>query len=633
MTQNLSISSGVVTFTVVDEDTHRLQASAASVTSWVPTSSDGDSWLMAVECSNSQTVDWDGLADVWSGGSTPRQLTSGNSVYFGMMNVAGTVIGFTLGDAAVTIPKGLVWNDQSGSVPSDNHARIMDMLNADGPGGCHIPRPARDEWLTPANTMPSIFERLYIDQPIELVTGNRISSEDWTCKLAPSDGANLPAVIAAKQWLDNTGGDSPSQVSRNIGIRDLGIDGNYRNRITGTELQTSNHGHGIAGTPYIWDIERVYIGQTRGFGILGTTTGEDGVTGLGEGIEMNINRCIIERTGMSAVATRDEAGVTGGITDGFLRDTVTAHNNTRGVTTGPAAAMDGAAVSLENSGGWVASGGHVYARETFAGGNFPGYGTPQITHGFVALSADGFRYSDYQIADFGEHRTYTGDCYGLWIRGGTSRAFHAGGDCNVGTEERSATIPNLWAVRFNTPGGGRVGMEVDGIVCRSRNASPTMKGAILEASSGGSIWGRVEDIVMDGVAIGDRVSTIGGALDELGAGLIIRNCAWDRTDGTNRETHTGTGGLVIDCRLGRRHIITLDGSPSSVTVINLPEGEVVEVICIANGASRNVNVSGAPTATGFTNPGTVALTSGQHHRFRFFGANGGDYLTESMGIV
>lgn len=639
MTQTIASSSGVVTFTVTNDDVHTITTATASesITSWVPTSSDGDHWTMYVTAATGHTVNWSGLADTWSGG-TPPQMKAGNSASFGMMKVGSTVIGFSLGDSAFRYPKGLVWNDQSGTVPTDNHSRVMDMLRKDGPQGVTVPVPPKGQWLDGGSgSNYSLFERLRFDQPVELETGNEIDGQDKTLCWQPEDGANLPCLIGSKNWIDSDGSGAPSRLSRNITIKNLGIDGGWRNRTSGTELQDSGDGHGIAGAPYLWKLENVDIGQTRGCGMFFDTTGADGSTSLGESIEPHILYSVFKRNGGSNIYVTDTNGVGGGITDGFLIGCVLSHGNIRGLT--GTVGVEGAAAYIGTGGGWAVGFNHVYATDGFTGTSWAGYDTPQITHGFAILTASGTRFFNNQIADFGYHRTYTGDCFGLWLRLWDERPAHAH-DFNVWTDEDAGTVHDYYAVRINTASGDRSGIDLHDVFAQSRAGTPTLRGIKLDASGGGSLYGSIHDINLEGVALGQMLTTSGGALDNLGAGgatsgdgmgLVVHSVPWDNHHGTNRVAHA-SGGYVADCRLGRRHVGTLTGNATSVTVTNLPEGETAELQFVASGASRNVNFSAMSTATDLTNPGNVAISSGGTYRAVVSNVNGTAYLVAAQAV-
>lgn len=631
MAVDLTISSGAVSFTPTVDELHRLSTDQ-SVTSWSLSGlSDGTGWVMMVTRNSGHDIVWTGLVDQWTGVDDPV-LLEGQTVVFTMLYSGGVKYGFSLGDNHVTTPKPLVWNDQSGSVPSDNQAKIMDKLRKGGPMGAHIPVPPRDDWLDGgAADQPSIHELLRIDSPIELVSGNHLSAASAMFRIAPTDGANLPAVIATKNFIDNTG--APSSVAREIVLERIGVHGAYRNRTNGTVLQTSGHGHGFAIAGYRPKFLGCIAGETRGNAFHVDTSSDDG-TALGEALEPTLIDCLAIRAGLSSYRMDDTAGIDGGTTDGFLDNCIAAHGNIRAdVDNADGRGTDGAAIYIKTAGGWHIKAPHVYSQQSSAG-QWAGYGDPQLTHGLVCLAASGTRITNPQIADFGYHK-YQDTYYGIWLRLFVDRgATIIGG--NAWNRMFNVTTSDLYMMRINTDGSADGDIQVLGFQGKTKApGSALVNGLKLDASgSGNGLRGIIHGVTFPEMPIAQQLTTTGNATDYLGLsdGLTISGCSWQNEEARYQQTVSSASGVTLDARRGHRHEITLDANATSVTVTNLADGDELVAMVEASGDARNFNLSAFNVADGLTAPGNVAIADGDAYMCKFRAAFGTVFLVESLSL-
>lgn len=155
-----------------------------------------------------------------------------------------------------------------------------------------------------------------------------------------TSGADLPAVIASKEWYNSS---SASSVAACY-VQDLQVDGNASNQLGGT-------GYGVILMNYYGEIRNVKAVNTYGDGLGFARSRRDGTTlsnGLSEPI---IEKCKVVNAGGHAIFTIDPAGADR-IADGKVR-----HNFVYG--TG-AVAGDSHAIALAHSGGFTVHDNHTY---------------------------------------------------------------------------------------------------------------------------------------------------------------------------------------------------------------------------------------------------------------------------------
>lgn len=355
--------------------------------------------------------------------------------------------------------------------------------------------------LPKSGTVTDAFE---VDSTILLNSANvLIGQGKFATILRQRSGANLDAVVASKNWYNNTG--APSSDGRSIRVENIGVDGQYLNRTTGTVLQTSGLGHGIALATYEGSVHHCGVQNTRGHGILIDTTGKDGTTGLGEGVENTIDKCRISRAGLSGIHIADTAAVSGGITDGTLLGNWIAHANQRGSTTGD----EGHGVFIATGGGWYVAGNHVYGAVT-QGGQWAGYGASLLRDGIYVKSASGLRLEGNQVADFG-YVSGTNTVYGIHVQGedGDRGLIIAGN--TVFTDEDNASN-TYYAIRVTTVSAATdVGTVISNNVCESRATTPTLRGILLDGASNGTHIATVSGNVLVNVTNANAFG--GNALD------------------------------------------------------------------------------------------------------------------------
>ncbi len=423
----------------------------------------------------------------------------------------------------------------------------------------------------------NVTDGFEINGPILLTAGKTLSGQGPVAtQLRQRAGANLECMVASTNWYNSTG--APSLEGRGISITDIGFDGQYLNRTTGAVLQTAGAGHGFAGCTYGALFFNVSVAQTRGHGIFLDTTGRDGITSLGEGIENAIINCTTTRTGLSGIYCEDTAGIDGGVTDGQLLYTEVTHPNIRNVVTGE----DGHGVFVRSAGGWFMAGNHIYGASTFTG-NYAGYAAgSKLRDGIKCMSASGLRMVGNQVADFGYVGT-VGTYYGVNVQGQDDRGFLI--DTTTIWTDQDNPSNTLWAIRITTPSDKACQANITGNVMSSRAAVPTMNGILINAATGGS-WSN--GVIANNSMLVPTATKYSAVASDFN--FVVANNTWQKGSG---------GQLIVPMYTNANANLTLTAqtqveqflanSTRSITQVNLSEYREVRIVTRVLTASTSIN--------------------------------------------
>lgn len=203
-----------------------------------------------------------------------------------------------------------------------------------------------------------------------------------------TNSANLPAVIASKEWYNSS---SASSVAACY-VQDLQVDGNASNQASGT-------GYGVILMNYYGEIRNVKAVNTYGDAIGFARSRRDGTTlsnGLSEPI---IEKCKVVNAGGHGFFTIDPSG-SDRIADGKVR-----HNFVYGVG---AVAGDSHAIALAHSGGFTVHDNHTYG--------FNG------DHGIELLGCFATIVTENYVEHFGNSTGTSGTYAGIRCQGSSGRA-------------------------------------------------------------------------------------------------------------------------------------------------------------------------------------------------------------------
>lgn len=173
-----------------------------------------------------------------------------------------------------------------------------------------------------------------IAEPIRLLGNRSYRGESRAgTVLRQADGANLPALVASAEYLDNT-----EWTGTPLAVRHLTLDGNRANNAL---VPTA----GLVLRSWLSTVEDLHIANMGGDGLRLTSVGADGARLMNTQVNGRIASSFIENSGRHGVFVEDPGN---SVTDWALTDNWIASSG-------------GDGIHMENAAGWVVERNHIYA--------------------------------------------------------------------------------------------------------------------------------------------------------------------------------------------------------------------------------------------------------------------------------